>query len=401
MFNENFFRTADNCYLRWTVLCDGEAVRSGIVADLKIAPQQSMTVALPFDVTTLPADGELLLNVEYRLKDSEPLLEPDHRIAYEQFVLRESAPADLSVQERMADRCNSLGTLTVRDNDRNYLIVESPAMRIDFRKSDGLMTRYEVNGKALLNEGAALEPDFWRAPTDNDFGAKLNEENRVWEHPGLQLLKLEHGVEKGIAVVTARYDMEKIDAVLTLEYRLNNAGEITVREQLTAGERTDVPDMMRFGMRMRMPAAYDRIDYYGRGPWENYADRKDAALLGRYRQTVDEQFYPYIRPQETGTKSDVRRWRQSDITGRGIEVVASEPFSASALNYSREALDEGLTKKQGHSQEIEPDRAVWLTIDKKQCGLGCIDSWGQHTQPEHRLPYKDYTFEFKITPCIR
>ena len=159
--------------------------------------------------------------------------------------------------------------------------------------------------------------------------------------------------------------------------------------------------MMRFGMRMRMPAAYDRIDYYGRGPWENYADRKDAALLGRYRQTVDEQFYPYIRPQETGTKSDVRRWRQSDITGRGIEVVASEPFSASALNYSREALDEGLTKKQGHSQEIEPDRAVWLTIDKKQCGLGCIDSWGQHTQPEHRLPYKDYTFEFKITPCIR
>lgn len=200
-----------------------------------------MTVALPFDVTTLPADGELLLNVEYRLKDSEPLLEPDHRIAYEQFVLRESAPADLSVQERMADRCNSLGTLTVRDNDRNYLIVESPAMRIDFRKSDGLMTRYEVNGKALLNEGAALEPDFWRAPTDNDFGAKLNEENRVWEHPGLRLLKLEHGVEKGIAVVTARYDMEKIDAVLTLEYRLNNAGEITVREQLTAGERTDVP----------------------------------------------------------------------------------------------------------------------------------------------------------------
>ncbi|KAA2378598.1 DUF4981 domain-containing protein [Alistipes onderdonkii] len=401
VFNENFFRTADNCYLRWTVLCDGEAVRSGIVADLKIAPQQSMTVALPFDVTTLPADGELLLNVEYRLKDSEPLLEPDHRIAYEQFVLRESAPADLSVQERMADRCNSLGTLTVRDNDRNYLIVESPAMRIDFRKSDGLMTRYEVNGKALLNEGAALEPDFWRAPTDNDFGAKLNEENRVWEHPGLRLLKLEHGVEKGIAVVTARYDMEKIDAVLTLEYRLNNAGEITVREQLTAGERTDVPDMMRFGMRMRMPAAYDRIDYYGRGPWENYADRKDAALLGRYRQTVDEQFYPYIRPQETGTKSDVRCWRQSDITGRGIEVVASEPFSASALNYSREALDEGLTKKQGHSQEIEPDRAVWLTIDKKQCGLGCIDSWGQHTQPEHRLPYKDYTFEFKITPCIR
>ncbi len=138
-------------------------------------------------------------------------------------------------------------------------------------------------------------------------------------------------------------------------------------------------------MRMRMPAAYDRIDYYGRGPWENYADRKDGALVGRYRQTVDEQFYPYIRPQETGTKSDVRRWRQHDIAGRGVEVTASEPFSASALHYAQEALDEGLTKQQGHSQEIEPDDAVWLCIDKAQYGLGCVHSWG--ALPAPRIPH--------------
>ena len=151
-------------------------------------------------------------------------------------------------------------------------------------------------------------------------------------------------------------------------------------------------------MRMRMPAAYDRIDYYGRGPWENYADRKDGALVGRYRQTVAEQFYPYIRPQETGTKSDVRRWRQHDIAGRGVEVTASEPFSASALHYAQEALDEGLTKQQGHSQEIEPDDAVWLCIDKAQYGLGCIDSWGALPQPAYRIPYADRTFRFRIEP---
>ncbi|MDE6623076.1 MAG: DUF4981 domain-containing protein, partial [Alistipes sp.] len=401
VFNENFFRAADDCYLRWTVRCDGEPVRSGIVAELDIAPRQRATVVLPLDPTALPAAGELLLDVEYRLKHAEPLLAPDHRVACQQFVLREAAPADPAVAERKADRHHSLGELALRDDDRNYLVVESPVVRIDFDRRTGLMTRYEVDGRALLDEGAVLEPNFWRAPTDNDFGAGLQAKHRVWADPGLKLRSLDRTLSEGVAVVTARYDLEKVGAQLTLEYRMNNAGEIAVSERMTAGERTDIPDLMRFGMRLRMPESYDRIDYYGRGPWENYADRKDGALVGRYRQTVDEQFYPYIRPQETGTKSDVRRWRQGDIAGRGLEITASEPFSASALRYAQEALDEGLTKKQGHSQEIEPDRAVWLCIDKVQYGLGCIDSWGRLPQPEYRLPYKDYTFEWKITPFAR
>ena len=399
VFNENFFRAIDNCYLRWSVLCDGEPVQSGLVADLCVAPQRDTTLRLPIRREALPAAGELLLNVEYRLQDAEPLLAPDHRIAYQQFTLRAAAPADLTVAERQADRHNSLGRITVRDNDRNYLIVESPLVRIDFRRTDGLMTRYEVCGTRLLDEGAALEPNFWRAPTDNDFGAGLQRKNRVWDDPGLRLTALEHATEQGVATVTARYALEHTGGTLTLEYRIDNAGEIAVREALEAdGSRNGVPDLMRFGMRLRMPAAFDRIDYYGRGPWENYADRKDGALLGRYRQTVEEQFYPYIRPQETGTKSDVRRWRQHDIAGRGVEITAAAPFSASALHYAQEALDEGLSKRQGHSPEVEADDAVWLTIDKAQYGLGGIDSWGQITEPEFRLPYGDYEFRFLIRP---
>ena len=399
VFNENFFRAIDNCYLRWSVLCDGEPVQSGLVADLCVAPQRDTTLRLPIRREALPAAGELLLNVEYRLQDAEPLLAPDHRIAYQQFTLRAAAPADLTVAERQADRHNSLGRITVRDNDRNYLIVESPLVRIDFRRTDGLMTRYEVCGTRLLDEGAVLEPNFWRAPTDNDFGAGLQRKNRVWDDPGLRLTSLEHATEQGVATVTARYALEHTGGTLTLEYRIDNAGEIAVREALEAdGSRSGVPDLMRFGMRLRMPAAFDRIDYYGRGPWENYADRKDGALLGRYRQTVEEQFYPYIRPQETGTKSDVRRWRQHDIAGRGVEITAAAPFSASALHYAQEALDEGLSKRQGHSPEVEADDAVWLTIDKAQYGLGGIDSWGQITEPEYRLPYGDYEFRFLIRP---
>ena len=390
IFNENFFRPLDNCYLRWTVLRDGEAVRSGIVADLRVAPQQTAAVVLPLDSETLPADGELLLDVEYRLKDAEPLLAPDHRLAYQQFALREGKPADL---DGMA-----AGSVEVRTGDRNYLIVEGPAMRIDFRRRDGLMTRYEVNGVRLLDADAVLEPNFWRAPTDNDFGAGLQCKNRVWEHPGLKLKSLVGREENGVAVVTADYDLTEVGGRLTLEYRIDAAGAVVVTERMETDGDREVPDLMRFGMRMRMPAAFDRIDYYGRGPWENYADRKDGALVGRYRQSVDEQFYPYIRPQETGTKSDVRRWRQTDIAGRGVEITASAPFSASALHYAQEALDEGLVKQQGHSQEVEPDTAVWLCIDKVQSGLGCIDSWGALPQPAYRLSYADRTFRFRIEP---
>jgi len=392
--NENFFRPLDDCYLRWTVLRDGEPVRSGIVADLRVAPQQSAAVTLPYDPAQLPAGGELLLNVEYRLKDAEPLLAPDHRLAYQQFTLRAAEPEQLAAAERR----NRVGALAIRDNDRNYLIVESPAARIDFRRADGLITRYDANGMRLLDAGAVVEPNFWRAPTDNDFGAGLHVKNRAWADPGLTLVSLDHTLADGAAVVTARYDLRRVTGRLEIEYRIDAAGEMLVRQTLHAAADKGAPDLLRFGMRMRMPARYDRIDYYGRGPWENYADRKDGALVGRYRQTVDEQFYPYIRPQETGTKSDVRRWRQCDLAGRGVEITAPEPFSASALHYAQEALDEGLSKKQGHSQEIEPDAAVWLCIDMAQYGVGCVNSWGALPLPEHRIPYGNHEFRFRITP---
>ena len=225
---------------------------------------------LPLDPETLPADGELLLNVEYRLCDAEPLLAPDHRMAYQQFTLRAAAPEPLAVAERMADRHNSIGTLTVRDDDRNYLIVESPAARIDFRRADGLITRYEADGMRLLDAGAVVEPNFWRAPTDNDFGAKLNEKNRVWADPGLTLVSLDHTLSDGVAVVTARYDLRRVTGRLEIEYRIDNAGEILIRQTLHAAADKGEPDLLRFGMRMRMPAASTR--------WRFFTHKKPSSL---------------------------------------------------------------------------------------------------------------------------
>lgn len=397
IFNERFFTSLAGVDLRWELFCEGKPLRSGIISNLSTAPQERSSISIPHG--ELPSCGEVLLNLSFYLSESEGLLSAGHRLAYQQFVLRSGEERQVSIESAMLDRYTPASTLSIYDNDASYLIVSSSKLRVDFSRRSGLITRAELDGVKILEDGASLEPDFWRAPTDNDFGASLNIKNRVWANPGLKLLSLSASEANAMVEVRAEYELGNIPgAALSLHYRINNAGEILVRQSLKAGAAEAVPDLMRFGMRMRMPAEYDQILYYGRGPWENYSDRKSSALVGLYDQSVDEQFHPYIRPQDTGVKSDIRWWKQHGVSGRGILVTAEGLFSASALHYSREMLDEGLEKVGMHSQEIEPDSAVWLSIASAQYGLGCITSWGALPRPEYRLPYGDYSFCFKISP---
>ena len=159
-----------------------------------------------------------------------------------------------------------------------------------------------------------------------------------------------------------------------------------------------VPDMFRFGMRMTMPKSFEYLEYYGRGPIENYSDRNNSTFVGLWNQTVSEQFYPYIRPQETGTKTDIRWWRILERSSRGLEVVAEQPFSASALHYSIESLDDGDRRHQRHAGELDEEENTFICIDKAQSGLACENGWGAIPRPEYRLPYDDYEFIFKLSP---
>ncbi len=396
VYNEFFFRNLSNYYMEWEVLCDGNAVESGIIYDLNVEPQGRRSIAVPY--SEIPGEGEILLNVKYKSKKKESLVKPGSVVAYDQFILRKAVTAEMKVSESMVDRHNRLGELKVKDNDSRYLIVESPVMQINFSRRSGFITRYYVDGREMLKDGTAFTPNFWRAPTDNDFGAGLHYKLRVWENPGLKLQSLDWSTEDGVVYVKTEYNLEKVNgAKLYLEYKLNAAGEMVVTQNLAIKDST-APYMMRFGMRMVMPAQYELIDYYGRGPWENYADRRSGALLGRYEQTVEEQFYPYIRPQENGLKCDVRRWTQKDLSGRGFEITSAVPFCASALNYSQESLDEGWEKKQGHSQEVEKGDGVWLCLDAAHFGLGCVDSWSQLPREEYRLGFSDYSLRFLIRP---
>ena len=379
VLNENFFRGLENYDLHWEVLCDGTPLRRGVVDGLKAAPQQRVRIALPYDPATLPAAGELLLDVAYKLKTAEGILPAGHTAARAQLPIREyvfTAPAAKSAAEGES--------LFVADNHKDFLIVAGNGLRLDF-----------------LADGSTLRPNFWRAPTDNDFGAGLQHKMAVWKQPEMKLKTLTHAEADGIVTVKAGYEMPGVQATLEIEYAVDNTGAVTIAQSLHATPGAQVPDMFRFGMRFEMPEAFDRLQYYGRGPGENYADRKSSAFVGLYRQSVDEQFHPYIRPQETGTKSDLRWWHLADIGGRGLTVTSDAPFSASALHYPQESLDEGPAKRQGHSPEVEKQKNVSVCLDKVQYGLACVNSWGALPLPEYRIPYADYTFRLKIAPATR
>jgi beta-galactosidase len=400
VFNENFFRSLDNVRLVWTVLCDGREILSGSEA-LSTGPQKTQQFTLPI-AGKLPAKGELMLNVEYRLVNGEPLLPAGFAVARQQFPLREydfatEAPA---LENRRVDRYTSAGEVSIKTNDGNYLIVTSENARIDIRRRDGLITLYRVAGVDYIAPGTALQPNFWRGPTDNDFGANVQRRNAVWRNPVMRLTSLNHEMKDGMAVIVAAYELtEPAGTKLEISYTVNNAGEIAIRQTLDADEAAErVPDMLRFGMRMVMPESFDRVDYYGRGPVENYSDRKDSQFIGLWHQTVDEQFYPYDRPQETGTKSDLRWWKQADVSGRGLRFSSPAVFSASALHYSQESLDEGVSKHNMHPIDLEKDSRVWVCIDGAQSGLACVNSWGARPLPEYRLDYADRSFEFTISP---
>ncbi len=220
-------------------------------------------------------------------------------------------------------------------------------------------------------------------------------------NPTYKLNSLKGSVEDGLVQIEATYTIVESGTKLTMLYLVNNSGAIKVTQKMVANRDKEVADMFRFGLTLQMPESYDRLEYYGRGPVENYADRKLSTHIGRYAQSVDEQYYPYIRPQESGTKSDLRWWRVVDISGSGLEFVSDNPFSASALNYTIESLDDGLEKDQRHSSEVEKSPFTNVCIDQVQMGLGCVNSWKALPLEEYQVPYDDYEFNLIIKPITQ
>lgn len=397
IYNENFFRDLSDFYAEWQLLANGEVLQSGIINDLKVGPQQTVNQKLNYTLDNICPCKEVLLNVAFKLKNTETLLPAGFAVAQQQLSVREyKAPENLLTEKKIAH--DYTPAPVVEDNDSYYLIVKGENFHIDFERRSGYLSLYDVNGLSILDEGAQLTPNFWRAPTDNDMGAGLQKKYLAWKNPEIKLTSLEYATENGLVVVTAKYDMPTVSAKLTLTYRINKEGAIEVTQSMTTDKNAKVSNMFRFGMRAALNKNLSNIQYYGRGPIENYSDRNNSTNIGKYAQTVDEQFYSYIRPQETGTKTDIRWWNQTNKGGNGIQLVGKTPFSASALHYTMESLDDGLEKDQRHSELVPQTDCVNFCIDKVQMGLGCVNSWGALPLDKYMVPYQDYEFTFVIKP---
>ena len=296
--------------------------------------------------------------------------------------------------------------LKLTDNKAtNNVTVSNAHFTVTFDKTTGLLKAYEVDGNSLLGTEGTLKPNFWRAVTDNDMGAGINKKYKAWFHPRMELTTFTSAYNKkaNTAKVNATFQMPDVMASLILNYDIQANGTIKVTQEMRTTPEAKVSDMFRFGMVMQLPYDMDRSVFYGRGPVENYADRKLSQNVGVYKQTADEQFYPYIRPQETGTKSDIRWWKQENQNGFGFRILSNELFSASALHYSIDDLNDGDEKEQRHSPQVPKSKYTELCIDQLQAGVGGVNSWNSDARalPQYRVGYKDRSFTFYLIPTIK
>ncbi|MBO5226292.1 MAG: DUF4981 domain-containing protein [Parabacteroides sp.] len=398
VYNENFFRDLSSYYAEWSLVANGEVVQTGLLQDLNVNPQQTKQVKLNYTIDGICPEKELLLNIAFKLKKAETLLPAGHVVAKNQLTVRPYKAPKLEIANKQQTNI-AVVPPTIKDSDRYYLIVEGEDFRLDFERADGFLCRYDVKGLSMLKEDGKLTPNFMRAPTDNDIAAKRQKEKHTtWKNVDLKLKSLTHKMENDMAVIDAEYAMESVKAKLYLTYIINNEGTIKVTQKMVTDKSAEVMDMYRFGMQMQMPKQLDQINYYGRGPIENYADRNNVTDIGNYKQTVAEQFYSYIRPQENGSKTDIRWWKQMNKGGNGLMFISEAPFTASALHYSIESLDDGTKKEQRHSEFVQPVDYTNLCIDKIQMGLGCVNTWGAVPLEKYRIPYADYEFSFIMKP---
>ena len=398
VYNEYFFRDLSAYYMEWEVVADGVVIEKGTVDKIDAAPGQTVQLALDYDDSSVNDGREWLLNVYYKLRKAEQLLPAGFIAAYEQMTLASYDFPEMKMENRKVNNVAMELPVLITD-DTQKVVVEGEDFVIDFNRWTGFITHYEYAGRDMLVRGTSIVPNFWRAGTDNDYGATLQQRFVAWKNPGFNLEALNYEMVDGLAVVKADYGLfEDRSTKLSITYTINNSGEIMIEQKMTASKDREMTPLFRFGMTFKMPLEYETIEFYGRGPHENYSDRNNSSKIGLYRQSVEEQFYPYIRPQENGNKTDLRWWKMLNKGGFGFGFHSDKPLSASALYYSMESLDDGWQKDQRHSPEVKKTDYVNVCIDKVQMGLGCVDSWGAWPRWEYMIPYQDHTFTFIISP---
>jgi len=385
--NEFGYTNLDKYLFKYEVLENGSVIKTGTV-DIRLAPLSKKQVQLDLPKMSAKDGVEYLVNIFAYTKVGNEVLPQNFEVAREQFKIGE---------ERYFSKAEDKGETTTVKEDKDKVVLTAAGVEVEISKHNGLMRQYNFKGQRYFNN--MPEPNFWRAPTDNDFGNGMQNSSNVWRTAGkhFSLTKLEIVKESGKTVVVANLRLNDIASDYTITYTLNADGSLTVNASYKAG--TDkLPEMPRFGMIFSLYKELDNFNYYGRGPWENYSDRNSASLLGVYQSKVADQYVPYTRPQENGNKTDIRWMTLTNNSGNGIQIDGLQPLSVSALNNYPEDFDPGLSKKQRHTNDITPRNEVVVSVDLAQRGLGGDDSWGAKPHEPYQLKNKEYSYGFVIKP---
>ena len=400
VYNENFFKNIDDLSLTATLFANGVKLTTIAIPDTKgIAPQTTKLVkseALKSAIEKAEAEHateEITINFAFASDGSQPLVDKGQVMARQQIVLN-------GYEFDKVDAPANTGSKIEVEETNSYVKVSAERMSVTIGKKTGMIDYLDVDGEPMLKFRESMTPEFWRAPTDNDYGASLQKKMRVWKNPQMNLKSFDKSESKDSVVLTANFEMPEVKAELMLRYRINAAGEVTVTEKMTTDKEAKVADLFRYGMQLQMPASFSKLEYYGRGPEENYIDRHSSAFIGKYEANVKDEYYPYVRPQESGNHTDIRYFSIfNPTTGKGITFEGYAPMECSAIPYLVEDLDAGIEKEHAwgqHSGDLVEKGLVQLHIQQRQFGLGCIDSWGSSPMEKYRMHYQDRCFSFVI-----
>jgi beta-galactosidase len=388
VYNENFFNDLSDIRLEWNITVNGKVKQSGKIEQLDVNPHSSQEIKLPVKTAS---EGEVFLNIVYKRKSDNLLIPAGHIVADEQLYLSGKYIAN--------NNNKSAGKIMVAETNQEIL-VSSPSISIIFSKQNGQLLKYNVNKHSYIDAALSARPAFWRAPTDNDMGAGLQIKLKDWKiaQTDLQLEKIYAKDSSNLVKVRVTYSMPNVFAKLNLQYTIQANGEMDVEQQMIVDASKEVSMLPRFGMNWILSEGFETLEYYGRGPLENYQDRNYASNVGIYRQSIKSQFYPYIRPQENGNHTDIRWFKIFNLKGYGLQIESDSLLSVSALHFLDADLDDGDQKHQQHSGDLKPHKQTQLHIDFRQMGVGGINSWGSWPLEQYRLNYKNYNYSFKIKP---
>jgi beta-galactosidase len=391
--NGFYFKNLNEFDVKWELTEDGVLIDNGQLPDIDLPARETKAITVPFKKPKLNAGAEYFLRLSFHLKEDKFWADKDHVVAWQQmkvpFKVPEVEPVALAKMPKLE--------LTENNGKVN---IEGKNISLGFNTTNGTIEQLKYFGQPVIVENKGPVLNVYRAETDNDrYIVKKGGRNDLWKNAGFDNLQLissvsevsEKSGQKVVILVSNKYKANG-DASFNhqIEYTIYGSGAIHLQNRFEPfGE---LPPLARLGLQLELPKAFENLSWFGRGPFENYPDRKEGADVALYKSTVTEQYVAYPKPQETGNKEDVRWVALQNAKGQGLIVKADDLMSATALHYSAEALGNA-----DHTYELEADENVHLYIDYKQRGLG-NSSCGHKALEQYEVKTETVDFGFSILP---